>query len=282
MSSTPSYLISGMPSGIECAKPKKLTLMSSHNSSAVNRGESFTEDTSVKLLPEKVVLELSLEWDDGDELSSWRRWFTCFLATSVAWVTVILCTFNSPTALASTSMSAEQARPHIVFSFTTTPRGIMQPMVDALVRQEGDGFEAVYVIAPKVYRDQVVPIPEWLLDGRTKLNQSEFRGIMFATGASLKCLFLVSGQPCALIANCPNYVLKVQQMTGMRPWPEYSDVAFFYRHGPAFELYSGAVLPTDATVDETWVGSDFTGVFASKLSDENGFSSSAAAEDDDD
>ncbi|KAG6611141.1 Pentatricopeptide repeat-containing protein, chloroplastic [Phytophthora cinnamomi] len=135
--------------------------------------------------PEKVVLEASIS-PHGDELTSRKRWFACFLATSVAWVTVFLCTFNSSTAIASTSMSAAQARPRIVFSFTTTPRGIdeMQPTVDALVRQEGDGFDAVYVIVPRTYRDKAVQIPEWLLDERTKMNQTDFRGISFATGAS--------------------------------------------------------------------------------------------------
>ncbi|KAE8907169.1 hypothetical protein PF003_g9307 [Phytophthora fragariae] len=139
-----------------------------------------------KLLPEKVVVESSLVSTDGDELSSRKRWFSCLLATSVAWVTVFLCSFNSSTAIASSSMSAAQARPRIVFSFTTTPRGIddMQPTVDALVQQEGDGFDAVYVVVPKTYRDQAVQIPEWLLDGKTKLNQTEFRGVTFATGTS--------------------------------------------------------------------------------------------------
>ncbi|KAF1790306.1 hypothetical protein GQ600_22985 [Phytophthora cactorum] len=74
---------------------------------------------SAKLLREKVVLESS-----EDPHTSRKRWFACFLATTVAWITIFLCTFNSSTAKTSTSMSAAQARPRTVFSFTTTPRGI--------------------------------------------------------------------------------------------------------------------------------------------------------------
>ncbi|OWZ09581.1 hypothetical protein PHMEG_00017693 [Phytophthora megakarya] len=134
-----------------------------------------------KLLPEKVVLESSPMPDQ----SSWKRYFACFLATTVAWITIFLCTFHSSTAMPSTSMSAAQARPRIVFSFTTTTRGIneMQSTVDALVHQEGEGFDAVYVIVPKMYRDEVVAIPDWLLDDR-KLNRTEFRGIHFGMGNS--------------------------------------------------------------------------------------------------
>ncbi|KUF79089.1 hypothetical protein AM587_10011980 [Phytophthora nicotianae] len=135
---------------------------------------------SAKLLREKVVLESS-----EDPHTSRKRWFACFLATTVAWITIFLCTFHSSTAK-PTSMSAAQARPRTVFSFTTTPRGIdeMKPTVDALVNQEGDGFDAVYVIVPRTYRDKVVDIPAWLLADASTLNRTEFRGIPFAIGLS--------------------------------------------------------------------------------------------------
>lgn len=136
---------------------------------------------SAKLLREKVVLESS-----EDPHTTRKKWFACFLATTVAWITIFLCTFNSSTAKTSTSMSSAQARPRTVFSFTTTPRGIdeMLPTVDALVHQEGDGFDAVYVIVPQTYRDKVVDIPTWLLADASTLNRTEFRGVTFATGTS--------------------------------------------------------------------------------------------------
>ncbi|KAL3658379.1 hypothetical protein V7S43_016759 [Phytophthora oleae] len=136
-----------------------------------------------KLLPEKIVLESSILLED--DLSKRKRWFACFLATSVAWIILFLFSFHSSTPRTTSSMSAAQARPRVVFSFTTTPRGIneMKLTVDALVHQEGDGFDAVYVIVPRMYRDKVVEIPSWLLDDAT-LNRTEFRGITFATGMS--------------------------------------------------------------------------------------------------
>ncbi|GMF11424.1 unnamed protein product [Phytophthora lilii] len=137
---------------------------------------------SAKLLREKVVVQTAPE----DDHTSRKRWFACCLATAVAWVTIFLCSFNASTAMASTAMSAAQARPRIVFSFTTTPRGIneMRPTVDALVHQEGDGFDVVYVVVPRMYRGDVVDVPKWLLDDKTPLNRTDFRGIPFATGKS--------------------------------------------------------------------------------------------------
>ncbi|KAI9918181.1 hypothetical protein PsorP6_012793 [Peronosclerospora sorghi] len=62
-------------------------------------------------------------------------------------------------------MSVAQALPRIVFSFTTTIRRIdeIQPTVHALVHQEGDGFDIIYVIIPQIYRYKTVKIPSWLL-----------------------------------------------------------------------------------------------------------------------
>ncbi|KAH7471108.1 hypothetical protein PRIC1_003081 [Phytophthora ramorum] len=137
-----------------------------------------------KLLPGKVVVETSTAPED--ELTTRKRWFACFLATTVAWITIFLWSFHASTAMTTTSASGAQGRPRIVFSFTTTPRGIdeMKPTLDALVQQEGDGFDAVYVIVPRTYRDKEVAIPTWLVDDASTLNRTEFRGIAFATGAS--------------------------------------------------------------------------------------------------
>ncbi|KAG1693301.1 hypothetical protein DVH05_023765 [Phytophthora capsici] len=137
-----------------------------------------------KLLPEKIVLESSTVPDN--DLSKKKRLFACFLATSVAWIVLFLFSFHSSTPRTNTSMSAAQARPRVVFSFTTTPRGIneLQPTVDALLQQEGDGFDVVYVIVPRVFREEVVDIPSWLLKDDATLNRTEFHGITFATGSS--------------------------------------------------------------------------------------------------
>ncbi|KAK1943639.1 hypothetical protein P3T76_005035 [Phytophthora citrophthora] len=61
---------------------------------------------------------------------------------------------------------------------------VMKPTVDALLQQEGEGFDAVYVIVPRVYREKVVEIPSWLLEDDATLNRTEFHGITFATGSS--------------------------------------------------------------------------------------------------
>ncbi|CAH0488578.1 unnamed protein product [Peronospora farinosa] len=64
-----------------------------------------------------------------------KRWFAYFLAMTVTWLTIFLCCFNSSIAVTTSSMSGAQVRPRIVFSFTTTTRGIaeIQQTVDALV-----------------------------------------------------------------------------------------------------------------------------------------------------
>ncbi|KAI9895738.1 hypothetical protein PsorP6_019616 [Peronosclerospora sorghi] len=83
-------------------------------------------------------------------------------------------------------MGAAQARPRIVFSFTTTIRRIdeIQPTVHALVHQEGDGFDIIYVIIPRIYQDKTVKIPSWLVEDVTTLTRSEFYGLTFAIGTS--------------------------------------------------------------------------------------------------
>ncbi|KAG1693303.1 hypothetical protein DVH05_023767 [Phytophthora capsici] len=135
-----------------------------------------------KLLPEKIVLESSTLPDN--ERSKKKRWFTCFLTASVAWIIIFLFSFHSSTFRTTTAIA--QIRPRIVFSFTTIPleMDVMKPTVDVLLQQEGDGFDAVYVIVPRVYRDEVVDIPSWLLKDDAILNRTEFRGITFATGSS--------------------------------------------------------------------------------------------------
>ncbi|KAG7397742.1 hypothetical protein PHYBOEH_000281 [Phytophthora boehmeriae] len=136
---------------------------------------------SAKLLPQKVIVESVV----AEDHTTGQRWFACFFATAVAWIAIFLWCFHSSTAMPPTSMSAAQGRPRIVFSFTSTPRGIdhMQPTVHALVHQEGEGFDQVYVIIPRVYREAPVTIPTWLLDDST-LTRSDFRGISFAMGTS--------------------------------------------------------------------------------------------------
>ncbi|CAI5700344.1 unnamed protein product [Peronospora effusa] len=101
----------------------------------------------VKLLSKEVILK---SFDDDN--TSRKRWFAYFLAMTVAWLTIFLCCFNSSIAVTTSSMSGAQVRPRIVFSFTTTTRGIaeIQQTVDALVHQEGDGFDIVYVIIPRM------------------------------------------------------------------------------------------------------------------------------------
>lgn len=135
---------------------------------------------TAKLLPQKVVLEPT----SLDDHTTRQRWFACFFTTAAVWITIFLWSFHSSTA-SPTAMSAAQGKPRIVFSFTTTPRGIddMQPTVDALVHQDGDGFDAVYVIVPRTYRGKEVEIPVWLLDDET-LKPADFRGIRFAMGTS--------------------------------------------------------------------------------------------------
>ncbi|CAI5726329.1 unnamed protein product [Peronospora farinosa] len=85
-----------------------------------------------------------------------KRWFAYFLAMTVTWLTIFLCCFNSSIAVTTSSMSGAQ----------------------------GDGFDIVYVIIPRMYRDKIVEVPPWLLDDNSTLNRTEFRGITFATGTT--------------------------------------------------------------------------------------------------
>ncbi|CAH0481472.1 unnamed protein product [Peronospora belbahrii] len=135
-----------------------------------------------KFVPKGVVLTSF----DNDDHTSKKRSFMCFLATAVAWLTIFLLYFNSSTSMTTTSMSATQTRPRIVFSFTTTSRRIngLKATLDALIHQEGDGFDLVYVIIPRIYRDKIVDIPLWLLNDKSTLHRMEFYGITFAIGTS--------------------------------------------------------------------------------------------------
>jgi hypothetical protein len=143
----------------------------------------------VKPLPDEevAVLKPSSSTSNDDPSSAWKPKFACFLATTVAWTTIFLCIFNSSTQTVSSSVSSAQGgHPRIVFSFTTTPPDIdkIQGTLGPLVHQEGDGFDVVYVIVPRTYRDKLVEIPAWLLDNTTRLHPEEFHGITFATGTS--------------------------------------------------------------------------------------------------
>ncbi|RLN50686.1 hypothetical protein BBJ28_00003088 [Nothophytophthora sp. Chile5] len=121
-----------------------------------------------------------------DATTRWQKIFVCFFGSAVVWIAVLLWSFHSSAAMSASAMSAAQVRPRIVFSFTTTPTGIdkMQPTLDALVHQQGDGFDEIYVIIPRVYRGETVDIPAWLVDDSSALNRSDFRGITFSTGPS--------------------------------------------------------------------------------------------------
>ncbi|KAI9917931.1 hypothetical protein PsorP6_012954 [Peronosclerospora sorghi] len=101
-----------------------------------------------RLLPNNVVLSMS----NNDYFQSQKRWFACFLVTTVIWITIFLYTFNSFTSIPSTSMGAAQARPRIVF--------------------KGDGFDIIYVIIPRIYQDKTVKIPSWLVEDVTTLTRS--------------------------------------------------------------------------------------------------------------
>uniref|UniRef100_M4BUQ5 Glycosyltransferase 2-like domain-containing protein n=1 Tax=Hyaloperonospora arabidopsidis (strain Emoy2) TaxID=559515 RepID=M4BUQ5_HYAAE len=133
----------------------------------------------VNPLQEKVVFKSLV--DLGDHMR-WKRWLTCFLASTVAWITIFLWCTSSMT---TTNMNPAQPRPRMVFSFTTTSQGIdkMQPTLDGLVHQTDD-FDAIYVIIPRTYQDRPVTIPSWLLTADSMLNRTEFHGLSFATGTS--------------------------------------------------------------------------------------------------
>lgn len=136
---------------------------------------------SAKLMPDKEVVVAKVATADH---TARQRWFACFLATAVVWITIFLWSFSASTDSSGGAMSAAQGRPRIVFSFTTTPQGIdhIQPTLHALVHQEGDGFDLIYAIIPRMYRDKHVDIPSWLLDSAPE--RKEFRGITYSLGSS--------------------------------------------------------------------------------------------------
>lgn len=86
----------------------------------------------------------------------------------------------------SSGLSATLARPRIVFSFTTISDGItkMQPTLDALIAQDGQGFDAIYVVVPREYREKPIEFPSWLVTDVNALPRSDFHGITFAAGPS--------------------------------------------------------------------------------------------------
>ncbi|TMW61891.1 hypothetical protein Poli38472_010954 [Pythium oligandrum] len=79
------------------------------------------------------------------------------------------------------------APPRMVFSFTTIPGGItkIQPTLEALLHQNDRAFDAIYVIVPRVYRNESVEIPSWLLNDTAALDQRQMLDVTFATGPSV-------------------------------------------------------------------------------------------------
>lgn len=121
------------------------------------------------------------QWHDE---SKFRKWFVYLLGASAMWTTIVLLSFQSFEI--STAAESALGRPRVVFSFTTIPDGInkIQLTLDALVEQDGLGFDAIYVIVPRKYRKTPVEIPTWLLADTASLERSDFQGIGFATGTS--------------------------------------------------------------------------------------------------
>lgn len=111
-------------------------------------------------------------------------WSVRLLGAGAVWTAILLLSFQSNDFLGGGG--ALLTRPRVVFSFTTISEGIgkLRPTLDALVAQNGMGFDAIYVIVPRAYRGTPVDIPEWLLTDARALNRSDFYGIGFATGAS--------------------------------------------------------------------------------------------------
>lgn len=117
-----------------------------------------------------------------------RKWFAALLTVGVVSTTVFLLSFQSYEFGASSGAGGgtSLSRPRVVFSFTTISDRInnLQPVMDALVAQDGEGFDAIYVVVPRVYRKKPVEIPSWLTADIRKLNKSDFHGMTFATGVS--------------------------------------------------------------------------------------------------
>ncbi|TYZ57071.1 hypothetical protein PybrP1_003553 [[Pythium] brassicae (nom. inval.)] len=112
-------------------------------------------------------------------------WFARLLCAGAVWTAIFLLSFQSYDFLSSGGGGA-LSRPRVVFSFTTISEGItkLRPTLDALVTQDGPGFDAIYVIVPRAYRGTPLEIPAWLVPDARALNRSDFFGIGFATGAS--------------------------------------------------------------------------------------------------
>ncbi|GAB9476438.1 hypothetical protein Gpo141_00013504 [Globisporangium polare] len=119
-----------------------------------------------------------------------RRCVVALLGVGMVWTSIFLLSLQSYEFGTSSGggggTSFSSSRPRVVFSFTTIDEGItkLQPTLDALVAQDGEGFDVIYVVVPRIYRKTPIEIPPWLVADVHALNRSDFHGITFATGAS--------------------------------------------------------------------------------------------------
>lgn len=74
----------------------------------------------------------------------------------------------------------------MVFSFTTTATNIdkIQPTISALLNQTHERFDTIYVVVPRVYREQEVSIPEWLVATDTPTNATHYYGWKYTLSSS--------------------------------------------------------------------------------------------------
>ncbi|KAF1317070.1 hypothetical protein FI667_g14977, partial [Globisporangium splendens] len=116
------------------------------------------------------------------------KWMAYVIGAGIVWTCLVMLGFQSYDHLTtSSSSSLAAARPRVVFSFTTISEGItkIQPTLDALISQDGEGFDTIYVVVPRVYRKTPIEIPSWLVANVDKdLKRSEFHGVTFAVGVS--------------------------------------------------------------------------------------------------
>jgi hypothetical protein len=115
----------------------------------------------------------------------WRRRMKLAIVAGFVWTAMFLVSFSSYNFM-STEASSGPGRPRMVFSFTTTASSIdkIQPTLAALVNQSGEGFDTIYVVVPRVYRDERVTIPDWLVAPDAYHNASEFYGWKYALAQS--------------------------------------------------------------------------------------------------
>jgi hypothetical protein len=116
------------------------------------------------------------------------KWMACAIGAGIVWTCLILLGFQSyDYAVSGNSMLLAPARPRVVFSFTTISEGVtkIQPTLDALINQDGEGFDTIYIVVPRVYRKTPIEIPSWLVrDMEKDLKRSDFHGATFAVGVS--------------------------------------------------------------------------------------------------